>query len=589
MQFLRHMKIAKKLTVSFALLIAITLIMAVVSFTAINDIRQADQDNKTAQELGNTYVSYQRAFSAQRQNLLSFLLTGDRGEAENYAAQSEKVATLHEALVEKSVELSVILGLVSELGTAYTEWEEKFASEQIRLMRNYLTVNQARAIEVSGEPAILIDQFEAVIEKLSAELGVISRQATYLKDSAIFRFSTTIIIGMVILLGLAVGLGLALTRAIAEPIARVTNVMSDLAKGNLEVDIHGNDRRDEIGDIARAVEVFRENAIEQRRLQANEKEEKEALAAAMDSLKEKEAQESEARARDQEKQKKEHARTEEMGRMTQSFDEKMTSGLDVVTKSMLAVSQSANTMLVNAENTQKLSQTASSSIDAASGNIQTVSSATTELSASIGEISRQMSRASEVSRTAVTEIETTNSRVEALNEAAVSIGQVIQIISDIANQTNLLALNATIESARAGEAGKGFAVVASEVKNLATQTSKATEDISVKIAEIQSETSAAAKSVLGIGDTIRIIDELTAAVASAVEEQGAATSEIARNVERASQGTSEVASVVSEVASAAADTEKLAEDQREIVEGLTRNNEVLKEDIGKFLSGVKAI
>ena len=194
-----------------------------------------------------------------------------------------------------------------------------------------------------------------------------------------------------------------------------------------------------------------------------------------------------------------------------------------------------------------------------------------------------------MTRAAVGEVETTNTRVGALNEAAESIGQVIQIIDEIAEQTNLLALNATIEAARAGEAGKGFAVVASEVKSLATQTSKATEEISQKIAEIQSETSAAAEAVLGIGNTINKIDELTAVVASAVEEQGAATNEIAQNIEQAAAGTQTVAQVVETVSSAAGETGQLAESQQTVVAELSERNRKLKGEIDQFLGNVRAL
>ncbi len=589
MLFLRNLRIAQKLALGFAVLITVTLIMAVVSFTSISDIRQSDADDQTVQELAITYQKYQLAFIEQRQHLMSFLLTGDRTAVAAYNESTSEVRELHEKLTTLAANSPTIAPLIVSVDEVYQEWKGKFAEKQIQLMRNYLTVNQARAIEVSGEPMLVVAKFDGLLSNLSKELDLLSVHANELKDSAINRFATANIIGIVILLLIAIAAGIILTRVIAGPISRIIEVMSDLAKGQLEVEVRGVEQRDEIGDIARAVVVFKENAIEQRHMQEREKEEKEALAAAMENLKQKEAQERENHARELEKQEKERARTAEMNRMTVEFDGKMSSGIGVVAQSVSAVSESSTTMFSNAEQTQKLSQSAANSIEAASGNIQTVSAATTELSASIGEISRQMSKASEVSATAVREIEMTNSRVEALNAAAESIGQVIQIISDIANQTNLLALNATIESARAGEAGKGFAVVASEVKNLATQTSKATEEISSKISEIQNETSAAAASVLGIGDTIRIIDELTAAVASAVEEQGAATSEIARNVERASQGTSEVADVVNQVAQAAADTEKLAVNQREIVGSLDQNNEVLKSDIGNFLSGVKAL
>jgi methyl-accepting chemotaxis protein len=561
MNFLRHMKISRKLTLSFSILVAVTLLMAVVSFSAIQDIKSAEAENQKANLLGNTFRQFGETFNDQREGLLYYLLTGDRDGLKQYneaALQGKKTMA---DLMQYSKGNESVFALVNQLALYHKTWSNEFASEQLNLMRNYLTVNQARAIEVSGLPEEVIGKFSNTAHKLADELEKIVNLTIEQKDDALTRFSTTIIVSIAILVLVAIFFGFTLTNVIAGPIGRVTQLMGNLAKGDLEIDVQGVDRRDEIGGMARAVEVFKKNAIEQRELQANEAK----------------------------KQEAERVRHEKLEQLARSFDESMRNGLGVVAKSVGDVTDSASTMAGNAVETGALSQDASVAIEEASANIQTVSSATTQLSSSISEISRQMAQTSEVSRAAVDEIENANARVSALNEAAVSIGQVVQIISDIADQTNLLALNATIESARAGEAGKGFAVVASEVKNLANQTGKATEEISLKINEIQNETGAAADAVLGIGETIRKIDELTAVVASAVEEQGAATSEIARNVDEAAQGANQVSGVVQSVAQAADETGKLAESQKAIVQELSNNNDVLKRDIDTFLGEVKSL
>lgn len=589
MQFLRHMKIARKLTLSFSILVAVTVIMAIVSFSAINDINKADRDSQLAQSLGLTYQAYHKSFLEERQGLLSYLLTGDRQGLKVYEEVSIRTKSQFDKLADLAKDNAEISGLVNVLNVLEEEWTGRFAKEQIRLMRNYLTVNQARAIEVSGEPEVIIQKFEAEAMVLSERLDQIITASVQIKDGAITQFSITIIVALGCLTAVAVFFGIALTRVIATPIGRITGRMSDLVNGKLDVEIGGSDRRDEIGDMAKAVVVFKDAAIEQREMRTKEIEEQEKLTQAMEAIKKSEIEQRERREKELVEQEKERARHEEMDKLTLNFDSNMENRLNVVHQSVSTVEGSATTMANNATQTQSLSQEASISINQATENIHTVSAATTELSASITEISRQMTQAADVTQTAVSEIEQTNARVSALNEAAVSIGQVVQIISDIASQTNLLALNATIESARAGDAGKGFAVVANEVKSLASQTGRATEEISQKISEIQSETEAAASSVMGIGDTIRKIDELTAAVASAVEEQGAATSEIAHNVERAAQGTNQVSEVVQMVAKAADETGKLALNQQGIVADLNKNNTSLKDDISDFLGQVKSL
>ncbi|MEP3112794.1 methyl-accepting chemotaxis protein [Nisaea sp.] len=561
MNFLQNLKISRKLGLSFSIIIAMTVLTAILAFAAMEQIKSAEAESQKAEQLGDIYIEYERAFALKRQGLLYYLLTGDRTGLNQFNEMSPKIDAAVASLRDQSADIPAVSKLVNTLVLDYKNWLDVYAAEQVRLMSNYLTVNQARAIEVTGEPQIAIDQFSNAAMKLEQELSSISSNAVAQRAAALGSFTVTMIVSIALVIVVAVVSALAMSRSIATPIGSMTELMGEMAEGNLDITVSGTERKDEIGSMAAAVEVFKRNGLEQR----------------------------EQKAREAEKQAQESERHQKMEGYTRSFDAEMVSALKIVEEAVNSVRVSSETMASNAQNTTGLSQDAAAAIEEANANIQTVASATTELSSSINEISSQMAQASTVTRAAVGEVETTNTRVGALNEAAESIGQVIQIIDEIAEQTNLLALNATIEAARAGEAGKGFAVVASEVKSLATQTSKATEEISQKIAEIQSETSAAADAVLGIGNTINKIDELTAVVASAVEEQGAATNEIAQNIEQAASGTQTVAQVVETVSTAAGETGQLAESQQTVVTELSDRNRKLKGEIDQFLGNVRAL
>tara|TARA_E500000318_G_scaffold51132_1_gene47860 strand:+ start:1191 stop:2876 length:1686 start_codon:yes stop_codon:yes gene_type:complete len=561
MNFIQNLKISRKLALSFSIIIAMTILTAILAFAAMEQIKSAEAESQKADQLGDIYIEYERAFALKRQGLLYYLLTGDRTGLEQFNEMSPKIDTAVVSLRDQSADIPAVAKLVDMLVLDYKEWLDVYAAEQVRLMSNYLTVNQARAIEVTGEPQIAIDRFTESAMKLEQELSAISSNAVAQRAAALGSFTVTMIVSIALVIVVAVISAFAMSRSIATPIGSMTALMGEMANGNLDITVSGTERKDEIGSMAAAVEIFKRNGLEQR----------------------------EQKAREAEQQAQESERHQKMEGYTRAFDAEMVSALKIVEEAVNSVRVSSETMAANAQNTTGLSQDAAAAIEEANANIQTVASATTELSSSINEISSQMAQASTVTRAAVGEVETTNTRVGALNEAAESIGQVIQIIDEIAEQTNLLALNATIEAARAGEAGKGFAVVASEVKSLATQTSKATEEISQKIAEIQSETSAAADAVLGIGNTINKIDELTAVVASAVEEQGAATNEIAQNIEQAASGTQTVAQVVETVSSAAGETGQLAESQQSVVAELSERNRKLKGEIDQFLGNVRAL
>jgi methyl-accepting chemotaxis protein len=340
---------------------------------------------------------------------------------------------------------------------------------------------------------------------------------------------------------------------------RLSDAMGALGRKEYGLTITDTARGDEIGTMARAVAGFR------------------------DSLQQAE----EAERRQREADAEQARRRTDMDRATQTF----AGNIDVVVR---AVSDSATRMRGNAERlsrsaveTQAAVGTVSSASQRASENVETVASAAEELTASISEISRHVGEASAVADRAVAEAQTTNETVQGLADAANRIGEVVELINSIASQTNLLALNATIEAARAGEMGKGFAVVASEVKNLANQTAKATEDIQSQVGAIQGETQRAVGAISGIVETIRRISEITTTVAAAVEEQGAATNEIARNVQQASSGTRAVNGSIDGVSRQAQETGANAEELLGAAQSLLGESQKLSTEVSNFLGIVR--
>jgi methyl-accepting chemotaxis protein len=363
---------------------------------------------------------------------------------------------------------------------------------------------------------------------------------------------------LVVLVGL---LTVVLSRSVSRPLGMMTAAMQKLAAGDHGTEVPARARGDEIGDMARAVQVFKDNAIEMQRLKAQQ-----------------EAQERDMAA----------DRRKAMLDLAAQFEASVGSVVDSVAAASAELQTTAGGMTHTADESNRQAATVAAASEEASANVHTVAAATEELSASVNEISSQVARSAQIASGAVTEAETTNAQVQSLAEAAHKIGEVVNLITEIASQTNLLALNATIEAARAGEAGKGFAVVASEVKNLATQTAQATEDISAQIGAIQAATQSSVAAIGGIGNTIRQIDEIATAIAGAVEEQGAATREIASNVQQAAQGTAEVSSNIVGVTEAASQTGAAANHVLTAAESLSGLSARLRDEVGRFLQHVRA-
>jgi len=347
---------------------------------------------------------------------------------------------------------------------------------------------------------------------------------------------------------------------IARPVRGITRQMETLAGGELTGDVAGTERGDEVGALARTLQVFKRNAVERGDLEAAQRTE----------------------------QARKEARQRDVAGYIAGFDGSVQEALKTLDAAAAEMRVTAEELAVTAEQTSSRATAVAAASEQAAVNVQTVAAATTELAASIGEISRQVTQSATIASNAVSEAEQASGTVEGLTTAAGRIGEVIGLIKTIAAQTNLLALNATIEAARAGEHGKGFAVVASEVKALANQTAKATGEIEAQVAAIQQATGAATGAINGIGGTIAEISRITTTIAAAVEQQGAATHEIARSVEEASRGTGEVSNNIAGVTGAAQQAGAVSGRVLASAGELARQADRLRDEVDRFLDRIRA-
>ncbi|MCP1612656.1 methyl-accepting chemotaxis protein [Azospirillum lipoferum] len=382
-------------------------------------------------------------------------------------------------------------------------------------------------------------------------------------DESVAEAWTQLILAGLVLAAVCITFGIVLIMLsvqVTRRLGSLTSTVVRLADGDLGVDIAYSKLPDEIGAMARAIQVLKESAVERVRLETE--------------------QETQRAAREK--------RTASVERLVQDFDRTVSAILSSVSGASAQLSDTAGSMATLAEETNRQASATTAAAEQTSMNVQTVASATEEMTASIREISEQVSRSNSVAARAVREAQDTTGSVRNLAGEVARIGEVVKLIQNIASQTNLLALNATIEAARAGEAGKGFAVVASEVKQLANQTAKATEDISAQIDSVQTATHGTVSAIEGIGGTIGTMNEIAATIAAAIEEQSATTAEISRNVQQAAQGTGEVSGNIAQVHEAAAQTGQAASQVLDASTGLTRQASDLRREIETFLSGIRA-
>ena len=409
-----------------------------------------------------------------------------------------------------------------------------------------------------------IKVFEALEVKMGATSDAIQHSADVIQADVNSKTNTIfILLAVVIALSVVAVIGvLTLTaRSVVRPVTAMTSAMGRLAAGDLSTEIPGRNRKDELGAMAGALEVLKENSVRAHQLSSEQSEVHET----------------------------QRQRAEALERLCHEFDAEMAKNLSDVGHSLQTMQNAVSSMARSAEETAGEASHANEASAQTASSVGSVASATGELSNTINEITRQVAQSNQIAGEAATQARQTNEQIKGLAIAAEKVGAIVQLINAIAGQTNLLALNATIEAARAGEAGKGFAVVASEVKNLASQTAKATEEIASHVGAIQNETQRSVSAIQSVAAIIEQINQITSTVATAVEQQGGVTQEIVRSVDQASGGTREVTESINTVVGAAGESRNAAARLTEVTGALSTQSQSLRAGVERFLANVKAV
>jgi methyl-accepting chemotaxis protein len=564
---LANLKIAHKISLIIAVLALVTFVVGAVG---VNGLAKLDRAAGEIDQVGNEATDGVRTSRA--------VVLINRAEYHIAADPSaEELKSEIKVIEDQKADFEKRIGALKK---AADDEQQRMLADVERAYRAYSTSidetvkvadRNAAAVSVNDAQKAIRDSVVAgqkVANELMAALSKYNqysekKAATVARDASSEADHVQYLMIGIAALGVIGGavLGYVLSQvSISRPIAASVACVRKLADGDISVEIYGTGRKDEIGDIATALQVFKDNAVEARRLAAEqdaERQAKERRAAAVEGL-------------------------------TRTFEAKVGQLVGALSAAATEMEATAGSMSATAEQTNQQSATVAAASEQTSANVQTVATATEELSSSIQEIGRQVAQSAKIANQAVDDAKRTDATVQTLAATADRIGEVVNLIQSIASQTNLLALNATIEAARAGQHGKGFAVVASEVKALANQTGKATDEIAGQISAIRDATSQSVEAIHAIATIIGEISQIAATIASAVEEQTAATQEIARNVQQAAKGTHGMSSNIAGVKQAATDTGAAASQVLGSAGQLSKQAAELTQEVTTYIAGVNA-
>jgi methyl-accepting chemotaxis protein len=565
MSWLDNFKITFKVSLIVALMGLVTIGTVIYAAQRMRGMDDANTDMVTRIDKSTT-MSVRAARRAENYISTAFQLLAETTEAGNarllaQADASRKDFEARIALVLKDMpeRAAVIKPVADNFAKMFAACDPvlRYTSTATTAGDNVKAATRLKAECVPIADEAMRSQTKMVDELLSGAEKA-SDQMTVEANAAVRLLYVSATVGLLVGLAAAMWIGI---KGMSRPIGDLKTVMEAFAGNNLNAEVPGVERRDELGEMARTVEVFKKNGLEVERMK-NEQQAGEQHAA--------------------------RQRKADMNKMADDFEGAVGEIVDTVSSASNELEASASTLTATAERAQELTTMVAAASEEASTNVQSVASATEEMSSSVNEISRQVQESARMAGEAVSQARNTNDRVSELSKAAARIGDVVELINTIAGQTNLLALNATIEAARAGEAGRGFAVVASEVKALAEQTAKATGEIGQQITGIQAATQESVNAIREISGTIEKLSEISSTIAAAVEEQGAATQEISRNVQQAAQGTQQVSSHITHVQRGASETGSASSHVLSAAKSLSGDSHRLKSEVSKFLNTVRA-